>query len=96
MAEARALARLCDETLIVAKGLVNLPGTFEILRESDAEHGIRAITNIIGLNAANVQPAEELLERLRGTIAKLKARFSKAPVTQLSNAGAEYGLGAAL
>jgi hypothetical protein len=54
-----------------------LPGTFEILRESDAEHSIRAITNIIGLNAANVQPDEELLERTRGTIAEPKLAFPK-------------------
>ena len=77
MAEARAVARICAETLIVAKGLVNLPGTLEILRESDAEHSIRAIANIIGLNAANAQPDEESLERLRGTMAELELAFPK-------------------
>jgi hypothetical protein len=77
MAEARALARLCAETLIVAKGLVNVPGTLEILRESDAEHSIRAITNIIGLNAGNPQPDEQSLERLKGTMAELELAFPK-------------------
>ena len=49
MAEARALARLYAETVIVAKGLVNVPGTLDILRESDAARSIRAIANIIGI-----------------------------------------------
>jgi hypothetical protein len=77
MAEARALARLCAETFIVAKGLVNVPGTLEILREGDADHSIRAITNIIGLNVGNAQPDEESLERLRGTAAELELAFPK-------------------
>jgi hypothetical protein len=77
IAEARALARLCAETFTVAKGLVNLPGTLEILRESDADHSIRAITNIIGLNAGNAQPDEESLKRLRGTVAELELAFPK-------------------
>ena len=79
MAEARALVRLCAETLIVAKGLVNVPGTLDILRESDAEHSIRAITTIVGLNADNARPDEESLERLRGTMAELEQAFPKRP-----------------
>ncbi|CAB3809097.1 hypothetical protein LMG28614_06951 [Paraburkholderia ultramafica] len=77
MAEARALARLCAETVIVVKGLVNVPGTLDILRESDAEHSIRAITNIIALNADNAQPDEESLERLKATMAELELAFPK-------------------
>lgn len=77
MAEARALARLCAETLIVAKGLVNVPDTLDILRESDAEHSIRAIANIIRLNADNAQPDEGALERLRVTMAELEQAFPK-------------------
>jgi hypothetical protein len=77
MAEARALARLCAESLIVAKGLVNVPGTLDILRESDADHSIRVITNIIRLNAGNAQPDEESLERHRRTLAELELAFPR-------------------
>lgn len=76
MAEARALARLCAETVIVAKGLVTVEGTLEILREDDANHSIHAITRILEMNGDSHKP-NEALDRLKATLAELEASFPK-------------------
>lgn len=77
MAEARALARLCAETVIVAKGLVTVEGTLDILREDDANHSMRAITRILELNAEHAGADEKSLELLKAKLAELAAAFPK-------------------
>lgn len=77
MADARALARLCAETVIVAKGLVTVDGTLEILREDDANHGIHAITRILEMNAENSAANEKSLELLKAKLAELESAFPK-------------------
>ncbi|MGN7980205.1 DUF5677 domain-containing protein [Burkholderia sp. 22313] len=77
MADARALARLCAETLIVAKGLVIVEGTLEILREDDANHSIHAIARILEMNASNPETDDKSLVPLKAKLAELETTFPK-------------------
>lgn len=77
MGEARALARLCAETVIVTKGLVTVPGTLEILREGDANHDIHVISNLLKLNDGHPDADPELLAQWGAKKAELEARFPK-------------------
>lgn len=61
----------------MAKGLVTVEGTLDILREDDANHSMRAITRILELNAEHAGADEKSLELLKAKLAELAAAFPK-------------------
>lgn len=73
MADARALARVCAETVIVAKGLVTVPGTLEILREDDANHDLGVINRLLEFNAGDPVFIAQATEKKT----ELEARFPR-------------------
>ncbi|WP_144161511.1 DUF5677 domain-containing protein [Paraburkholderia sp. BCC1885] len=75
MADARALARLCAETVIVAKGLAIVPGTLEILREDDANHDLGVINRLLEFNAQRPDADPAFIAQALEKKAELEARF---------------------
>jgi hypothetical protein len=76
-ADARALARLCAETVIVAKGLVTVPGTLEILREDDADHDLGVINRLLEFNAGRPDADPAFIAQITEKKAELEARFPR-------------------
>jgi hypothetical protein len=75
LADARTLTRVCAETVIVAKALLVLPDTLEILKEAEAEHQIKAQRQAIELAS---QPADpDAIAALTESIAELELQYPK-------------------
>ncbi|MEM5367917.1 DUF5677 domain-containing protein [Paraburkholderia azotifigens] len=77
LAEARSLARLCAEAVIVTKGLVMLDDTLDLLSEDDANHDLRVIDRLLEINQGNADADGEQLARFAARKAELEARFPR-------------------
>lgn len=53
LADARTLARVCAECVIVASGLLKVEGTLDKLKEDEAKHKLALCNQVIELNAGN-------------------------------------------
>ncbi|BCQ26819.1 hypothetical protein NK8_50030 [Caballeronia sp. NK8] len=73
--EARALARLCTESVIVTAGLVKVAGTLERLREDDAAHDLGVCNRVLELNGNDAN--DERLEDFRRRKAEIEARYER-------------------
>lgn len=77
LAEARALARLCAESVIVTAGLLKVEGTLEKLKEDGARHKLALCNRLMEINAKAGN--EESLARFEAEKAKIVAEFGKEP-----------------
>jgi hypothetical protein len=77
LAEARALARLCAESVIVTAGLLKVEGTLEKLKEDGAKHRLALCNRLLEINAKSGD--EKALARFEAEKAKVVAEFGKEP-----------------
>lgn len=75
LAEARALARLCAEAVIVTAGLLKVEGTLAKLEEDDAKHRLGICNRVLELNTGNEDGGK--LERFRKEKADIEAQYGK-------------------
>jgi hypothetical protein len=77
LAEARALARLCAESVIVTAGLLKVDGTLANLHADGAKHKLALCNRMLEINANTGK--EELLARFEAEKAQIVAEFGKEP-----------------
>lgn len=77
LAEARALARLCAETVIVTAGLLKVEGTLDKLHADGAKHKLSLCNRMLEINAGSGK--EELLARYEEEKAQIFAEFGNDP-----------------
>lgn len=75
LAEARALARLCAESVIVTAGLLKVEGTLEKLHEDAAKHKLGVCNRMLAINAKSGNA--ELLARFENEKAEIVAEFGE-------------------
>lgn len=73
LAEARALARLCCEAVIVTGGLLKVEGTLEKLHEDHAKHRLSLANSIIVMNQAAKTGRD--LTQFDQEVARVKAEY---------------------
>lgn len=77
LAEARSLARLCAEAVIVTAGLLKVEGTLDRLRADGAKHRLSLCNRMLEINAQNGD--EKVLARFEEEKAKIVAEFGDDP-----------------
>lgn len=90
LAEARALARLCAEAVIVTAGLLKVEGTLERLYEDEARHELALCNRMLELNAGN-QDGDQLA-RFRARKAEIEAKFTKPRPLKLGSLAQQAGM----
>ncbi len=73
LAEARALARLCCEAVIVTGGLLKVDGTLEKLHEDHAKHCLSLANSMIEMNRAEKTGRD--LARFEQEVTRVKAEY---------------------
>jgi hypothetical protein len=73
LAEARALARLCCEAVIVTGGLLKVDGTLEKLHEDHAKHRLSLANSMIEMNRTTENVAA--VERFEQEVARIRAEY---------------------
>ncbi|MBB3261283.1 DUF5677 domain-containing protein [Paraburkholderia sp. WP4_3_2] len=77
LAEARALARLCAEAVILTAGLLKVDGTLAVMHADGAKHKLKLCNRLLELNAKSGD--EKALARFEAEKAKLVAEFGTDP-----------------
>lgn len=75
LAEARALARLCAEAVIVTAGLLKVEGTLAKMYEDDAKHRLGICNCVLEMNAGSKDAKQ--LARFEQEKAEIEAEFGK-------------------
>ncbi|MGF6241851.1 MULTISPECIES: DUF5677 domain-containing protein [Paraburkholderia] len=88
--EARALARLCTESVIVTAGLAKVEGTLERLREDDAAHDLGVCNRVLELNGNDA--GDERLEIFRRRKAEIEAQYDRPRSLKLATLAHESDL----
>lgn len=92
LAEARALARLCCEAVIVTGGLLKVEGTVEKLHEDHAKHCLSLGNSMIEMNQMAKTGAD--LTQFEHEVAKVTAEYGDRPnALKLGPLAAQAGLG---
>ena len=92
MAEARAMARLCCEAVIVTGGLLKVDGTVEKLHEDHAKHHLSLANSMIEMNQAANTGAD--LTQFTAEAARVMAEYPETPKSlKLGSLSAQAGLG---
>ncbi|KVH47344.1 DUF5677 domain-containing protein [Burkholderia diffusa] len=92
LAEARALARLCCEAVIVTGGLLKVEGTVEKMHEDHAKHCLSLANAMIEMNL--VARTEADLTRFEQEVANVMAEYPDRPNSlKLASLAAQAGLG---
>lgn len=92
MAEARAMARLCCEAVIVTGGLLKVDGTVEKLHEDHAKHCLSLANSMIEMNQAANTGAD--LTQFTQEVTRVMAEYPDKPKPlKLGSLSAQAGLG---